>query len=273
MSMIKGRIMALFIVIALVLGLALPAIAAAPQENPGKGPSGLTKIVFVNYPKGLEAKGGIPGSPVEGNSKADDKLWYRYRGVHWADTSVTYVIEDVNDTDDTYEDAIMAAFNTWVATGATIYFEGVIAEEEFEYEIPSSFFEDSANPNGTRNTVNEVGWMSFGAEGLPAYAIAVTAVWIDADNYIVEADMAMNTDLPWAQDTVVGDPDNETAETANAYDVQNIATHEAGHFLMLEDLYGKPAIEQTMYGRGSLGELKKRSLESGDIAGILEIYP
>ncbi|UCB42733.1 MAG: matrixin family metalloprotease [Dehalococcoidales bacterium] len=265
--MTKGRIIALFISVALVLGLALPVVAAGPPENPGKGPSGLTKIVFVHYPKGVEAKGGIPGKPDGGDAKAD-KEWYRYRGVHWVDTSVTYKIEDV--TDDTFEDAIEAAFQTWDVE-ASISFT-CIEIGVLEYGIPSSFFEDSSNPNGTINGDNEVGWMSFSAEGLNPNAIAVTAVWIDGYNHIVEADMAMNTDLPWAQDNSVTDPDNETADTATAYDVQNIVTHEAGHFLMLEDLYSRPAGEQTMYGRGSLGELKKRSLEDGDIAGILAIY-
>ena len=60
---------------------------------------------------------------------------------------------------------------------------------------------------------------------------------------------------------------------AGYYDVQDIMTHEAGHWLMLGDLYTKAASEQTMYGYGSTGELKARTLESGDIAGLRKIYP
>ena len=268
--MTKGRIIALFITIALVLGLAMPALAAGPPDNPGKGPSGLTKIVFVHYRKGVEAKGGIPGSPVDGNSKADDKEWYRYGGVHWADPSnipLKVKAYDAGNPGGTFDAAIIAAFETWEIQGVTINFN---CEEvtELDYPVPSSFY------NNSTNLTNEVGWMSFEDYNLPSRAIAVTAVWVyEGTTIIAEADMAMNTDLPWAQDNTVTDPDNETADIATAYDVQNIATHEAGHFLMLEDLYSRPADDQTMYGRGSLGELKKRSLESGDIAGILEIYP
>jgi len=267
----KGRVIALFISVALVLGLTLPAVAAGPPDNPGNGPSGLTKIVFIHYPKGAEAKGGIPGKPEGGDTEAAkaDKEWYRYRDVCWpSPANVDYVIKDC---DDTFEAAIKAAFQTWEDTGASIDFEGTIVGI-LEFGVPSSFVPTSGYSGGTPNGVNEIGWMSFEDYDLPSYAIAVTAVWIDLDNYIVEADMAMNDDLAWAQDDTVADPDNEIADTANAYDVQNIAIHEAGHFLMLEDMYGKPTAEQTMYGRGSLGELKKRSLESGDIAGILEIY-
>ncbi|MFC1909987.1 hypothetical protein ACFLXC_01680 [Chloroflexota bacterium] len=56
-------------------------------------------------------------------------------------------------------------------------------------------------------------------------------------------------------------------------DIQNIMTHEAGHWLMLEDLDNSGAAEQTMYYQAADGELKKRSLEEGDIAGIQMIYP
>jgi len=41
----------------------------------------------------------------------------------------------------------------------------------------------------------------------------------------------------------------------------------------LGDLYNKPASTQTMYGISPEFELQKRSLESGDEAGIQAIYP
>ena len=56
------------------------------------------------------------------------------------------------------------------------------------------------------------------------------------------------------------------------WDVLNIATHELGHSAGLSDLYSTSATEQTMYGYASPGEVKKRTLESGDIAGIKALY-
>ena len=154
----KGRIMALFIVIALVLGLALPAVAAGPPDSPGEGNSVLTKITFIHYPKGVEVKGGIPGKPDGGDAKVD-KEWFRYRDVCWLDTSVTYKIDDLDD--DTFEDAIKAAFQTWDDEAAISF--TCIEIGALDYGIPSSFYEDETNPYGTSNGVNEVGWMSFSA--------------------------------------------------------------------------------------------------------------
>jgi hypothetical protein len=56
-------------------------------------------------------------------------------------------------------------------------------------------------------------------------------------------------------------------------DVQNIATHEAGHTLKLLDLYGNDDKDKTMYGYSALGETKKRSLHQDDEDGIIFIYP
>jgi hypothetical protein len=64
-----------------------------------------------------------------------------------------------------------------------------------------------------------------------------------------------------------------TSGQAGYYDVQNAATHEFGHWLKLNDLYGGVDTEKTMYGYISTGETKKRSLESDDLNGINTIYP
>lgn len=63
-------------------------------------------------------------------------------------------------------------------------------------------------------------------------------------------------------------------DETTAYDVnvQNVMTHEAGHWLVLNDLHDDVASEQTMYGISSDRELKGRNLESGDIAGLGKIY-
>jgi hypothetical protein len=104
-------------------------------------------------------------------------------------------------------------------------------------------------------------------------------------NTLVEVDTALNssTQFRWWQTAVSGDPDSATwpsSQSTSAYDVdvQNIMTHEAGHWLVLGDLYDDMTgfvasdAEQTMYGYAGQNELKKRSLEFGDIAGIQEIY-
>lgn len=57
------------------------------------------------------------------------------------------------------------------------------------------------------------------------------------------------------------------------YDVQSVATHEFGHWLTLYDLYDSTDSEKTMYEWTASNEIKKRTLDSDDIAGINYIYP
>ena len=50
------------------------------------------------------------------------------------------------------------------------------------------------------------------------------------------------------------------------------ATHELGHAAGMGDLYKPPASEETMFGYSEEGEVRKRNLEAGDIAGIQKLY-
>jgi hypothetical protein len=55
--------------------------------------------------------------------------------------------------------------------------------------------------------------------------------------------------------------------------VQNIATHEFGHWVGLDDLYATTDKDLTMYGYGETKELKKDSLGLGDITGATTVNP
>ncbi len=80
---------------------------------------------------------------------------------------------------------------------------------------------------------------------------------------IVETDMRFNDNLLWSDSGGV---------PGQSVDVQNITSHEAGHWLHLDHVVGADA-EQTMYEGSQSGETKKRSLEWGDLAGLRFIYP
>lgn len=58
----------------------------------------------------------------------------------------------------------------------------------------------------------------------------------------------------------------------NKMDFANIATHELGHAVGLGDLYDSTCVDETMYGYAATGDTSKRSLESGDIEGITQLY-
>lgn len=114
---------------------------------------------------------------------------------------------------------------------------------------------------GAPDNMNEV---YFG--DLDATTIGVTLVWgvfsgPTQNRRLVEWDQVYNTDFDWATD---GSP--------TAMDFQNIATHELGHTFGLADLYTSGCTEETMYGYGTEGETKKRSLNTGDLKGISTLY-
>ncbi|MDD1714927.1 MAG: matrixin family metalloprotease, partial [Methanoregulaceae archaeon] len=94
-----------------------------------------------------------------------------------------------------------------------------------------------------------------------ANVIAVTNIWINRrSREIVETDIQMNSYLEWG----IGDEE--------AFDIQNIVTHEAGHVCGLGDLYNRPASELTMFGYSRLGEEKKNTLGQGDVLGLQKLY-
>ena len=60
---------------------------------------------------------------------------------------------------------------------------------------------------------------------------------------------------------------------SSSYDVQNIATHEFGHFHAgLEDIDDPAASEITMFAFGARGEVKKRSLAVSDVNSFARAY-
>jgi hypothetical protein len=244
----------LCVILALTLGLVSSA-AAAPADS---GPPVLNKIAFVDYADQA------PGTQVALAKPANTgKTWYKYSGIHWDASAipVSYVVNGSGNSD--FLAGLKASFATWEADELSyISFE---CTDDSWTSVPSSFVGD-----GTSDGFNEVGWASL--NGTFPNAIAVTMIWYGSDKHIVEVDTAMNSDLTWTQNSVTGDPDTQTG-ILGYFDVQDIMTHEAGHWLMLLDLYQKAASAQTMYGYGSTGELKARSLESGDLAGLRKIYP
>jgi hypothetical protein len=273
------RLFVAFAVTVLLLATTGVAVTAAPPaDHPGKGPPDLTKVVFVHYPKGLEAKGGIPGppdkppKPDDGNGGGGGKLWYKYSGIHWDGISASFLYNPFGEPGD-YLDAIQLGFDTWTAVeGSNFTFSnGVVTNDWGISGLGISNLDD----NGWADGHNVVGWADLNAEGF-TNAIAVTMVWYNSAGIIQEVDMAFsnNPEFAWWQNGS-GDEVWDNVPTPGKYDVdvQNIATHEAGHWLLLGDMYHKPAGEQTMFGISAEFDLQKRSLESGDIAGIEEIYP
>jgi hypothetical protein len=103
----------------------------------------------------------------------------------------------------------------------------------------------------------------WAARDLPADAFGLTLVWHNPDSgEIYDADMQIN-------ETIGPLAICEHACPIGAVDLQNVMTHEAGHFFGLGHSQVPGA---TMSARATVGETSKRSLEDDDRAGLCAIY-
>jgi hypothetical protein len=202
------------------------AVAVQPVKEP------VDKLVLIHYKNNANSKF-VPAT--------DQATFYKLLGVKWKTSSaVNYY---VNSKDQSDIDAIQAAFSTWDDnTGANLF-----------------WYNGSTETNtATLDNTNTVFWGPIPNRNV----IAVTTIWYTRQTkQIVDADIEMNSNLPWSNSGASG-----------AFDIQDIATHEAGHVCGLGDLYNAPASELTMYGYSSTGETKKDSLGAGDVLGIHVLY-
>jgi len=181
---------------------------------------------------------------------------FSYDGLHWWDGPYTNGIAAtgikyyVNTKSPDVVAAVKAAFETW--------------DDQVTVELFDDNAEMISKVAGNRYDGKNV--LSWGA--LRPGIVAVCYVWYYSGSLeIVEFGIVFNKLYAWGID-----PDGEGPTTINAFDIQNVATHEAGHTLSLNDLYMSEASELTMYGYTSIGETKKQSLGLGDKNGVQYIY-
>lgn len=84
--------------------------------------------------------------------------------------------------------------------------------------------------------------------------------WVNTKE-LIEFDIVFDIADPWSTDGAEG-----------TFDIQNVMTHELGHTLVLDDLRSPKDGALTMHAYTWSGDSVKRTLGSGDILGIQEIY-
>jgi hypothetical protein len=134
------------------------------------------------------------------------------------------------------------------------------------------------DPNGpNQNSISFVNdWES---RPNPRAAFALTSVWHDeTTGEILDVDMEINDDPDLSpalgtlgicpREVVVGT--RVLCSEPNLVDIQNVVTHEAGHFFGL----GHSDVPQSaMRPQSETRDMSKRTLEPDDIEGICAIYP
>ena len=237
----------------MVLQWAGPTFAKQDKEKEDRGP--LSRITFIHYRKG-HAKPSWAGG---GKDKEDSGSYtYLANGAKWRVVenlrlNPVYAANPDGRLDGLVEGAANAAVAEWeTAGGKSLPIFGSVSIDE------SVGYDDGA--------YREYNTISFGPYG-DARVIAVTTVWgyfygKPSTREIVEAHILMNDAYQW------GDAEADSS----LMDVQNIFTHELGHWAGMGDLYETTATEETMYGYSTEGETKKRDLYKGDITGITGLY-
>ncbi len=119
------------------------------------------------------------------------------------------------------------------------------------------------NLSVSRNNFNDVFFGDIDSEGAIAAAFLWYTLGKPSTRQMLEFDIVFDdVDFDWS---------NQASGVGGKFDFNNIAMHEMGHGLGM----GHPddsCTEETMYRFASEGEIDKRTLESGDIAGIQELY-
>ena len=156
-------------------------------------------------------------------------------------------------------DAIDSSFATW----AEVQCPAGRVPLELRQTVPlSRCDEPEHNADGLNS--NSIAFVEDWAQrGLPVEAYGVTLVWHDPDTgEIVDADMQLNEGsgtLDFCESSCSGD----------GVDLQNVVTHEVGHFLGLGH---SDEVNASMYGESTRGEIRKAFLNDDDVEGVCSIY-
>ena len=178
------------------------------------------------------------------------------------------VAPNFSSPDTALAEAVTAGFDAWNGAAGSAWKATNLGETD-EREIGIAV-DEAGNPRGNVNIIV----LQTASWNHSSVALGVTTpVFEAATGEIVTADMELNG---------VGSKRWMTGETTDpdAYDVQNVVTHEAGHFLGLDHppcfsdgSFVPDCARATMFASSSPGERQKRELADDDIAAIAAAYP
>lgn len=198
----------------------------------------LEKVTFIHYAKSL-AKAKLPAATT----------CYKLMGVQWSSFPVNYTINPAN-TQGLSESFIVTSLSTGAKTWDT-----ATSRELFN----NNYTVDYSAKYGIQDFKNSIVFGDYDDNNV----IAITSVWFTrVGKKIVEFDQLYNTRFSWG----------DTTADITKMDLQNMATHELGHAVGMDDIYSSTCGAVTMYGYSNEGEIKKRTLEQPDIMGLQKMY-
>ena len=208
--------------------------------------------VFVHYPKPQGKPVIDPCTATTNDQIADYSLAGWTMPIEGMTYKINYGTKPKNLTNDQVYTAISKSFATWTT-----------ADSKQIFNNGGFTIVKAAKFDGTNAVL---------FKGINANAIAITYIWYyTATKQLAEADTVFNNVYKWSHTAYDGT--NDCGGVANTFDVQNIGTHEFGHWVGLDDLYTTADKDLTMYGYGDTAELKKDTLGTGDILGVNTVTP
>lgn len=169
---------------------------------------------------------------------------------------------------DEFLDAVKASFDTWNEVSGS-YFRAHYAGSTAQF---GSAYDCKSGTDGNENVVSYVTHWPSSLAGDDVVALT-SVVYTTDDGLILDADIRMNADhFNWEEITKV-------SYDFTRVDIQNIMTHEVGHFLGLDHSRERSyqgdgvATDATMWALTFPNEIKRRTLDEDDKAGVRAIYP
>jgi len=243
----KTKILMAILVSLLVILAVSPGIPAgnkAAERGQGTGgkdakaPPEIEVVTFVNTPYWTSP----PWYPDECDENADTYRLVR-GGIRWAgeDPEVDCVVYTKGAPGGAFA-AVEPAFAEWDGqTSASIYDD--ISEDS-----------TTSPPGIAMDGDNTVCWGTIDGAG-GTIAMTQFVFWVNTKE-LIEFDIIFDIDENWL----------------TGFDIQNVATHELGHTLVLDDLRSPRDGALTMHAYTWPGDVIKRSLGLGDIAGAQSLY-
>jgi hypothetical protein len=175
----------------------------------------------------------------------------------WSSPAVTITIDpSLAGATPAAKEAIMDAFGAWAASGAY---------------LPQLSFNAAATPGPAEQ--DGINRLLLGPITLAGHEndLAITVSYADADTGdVIETDTIFNRAYEWTSMTAPAPGKGEGQGCDHHYDLQNVATHEAGHFFGLGEDYSDGST--TMYVSSMPCQTSKRILSSADVAVVSGLY-
>ncbi|UCH88088.1 MAG: matrixin family metalloprotease [Thermoplasmata archaeon] len=237
--------------------LVKPVNDADAKVETGSTEPMLEKRVHIMYDENY-VKPDNPGKPDKPPKPDEGPDCYGFlsKGMKWRSLPIDLYIDDNVPAEIDYEDfynAVVGAAGEWDSHTNDNIFGNYHPIDDGTWDDTSAELDDR----------NEILFGDYPTSGV----IAVCITWgyytgPPSSRAIIEFDIMFDIDFTWG--------DGEA--NPNVMDLLNIAVHEIGHGLGLEDQYDDACSEATMYGYSGEGDIHARDLWTADITGIQQLY-